>query len=167
MKKLIISSSLLSICLILIQTALFSHIPFFLITADLILVYITFVAINNGSRFAMIIGFLSGLFLDFVSLSPLGLSSFILTFISFFLGKLYGRYNLTHFVFPFLLTLVATFAKFFLLLLLYFLFGSNIKVYSFYGNPFWIELLLNLTFAPILFFTLNRFPKFFKSARDV
>ena len=167
MKKLIISSTILSICLILIQTSLFSHIPFFLITADLLLVYITFVAINNGSRFAMIIGFLSGLFLDFMSLSPLGLSSFILTFISFFLGKLYGRYNLTHFIFPFLLTLIATFAKVFLLILLSFLFGSSIKTYSFYENSFWIELILNLTFAPIIFFTLNRFPSFFKSMRDV
>ena len=167
MKKIIISSSILSISLILIQTSLFSHIPFFLITADLLLVYMTFVAINNGSRFAMIIGFISGVFLDFMSLSPLGLSSFILTFISFFLGKLHGRYNLTHFIFPFLLTLIATFAKFFLLILLYFLFGSTVKTYSFFEPYFWIELLLNLTFAPILFFTLNRFPKFFKSMRDV
>lgn len=87
MKKIAISSSILMLCLSLIQTALFSHIPFFLITADLALVYIVFVAIHNGSRSAMLLGFATGLFLDFMSLSPLGLSSFILTFIAFFFGK--------------------------------------------------------------------------------
>lgn len=163
MKKVIISSTILSLCLVLIQTALFSHIPFFLITADLVLVYMTFVAINNGSSFAMILGFASGLLLDFLSISPLGLSSFILTFLSFFLGKLHGRYNLSHFSFPFILTLVATFTKVLLLILLSFFFGSSIKTYNLYTPPVWIETALNLAFAPLIFFLLNRFPKFFKT----
>ena len=163
MKKIAISSSIIMLCLSLIQTALFSHIPFFLITADLALVYIVFVAIHNGSRSAMLLGFATGLFLDFMSLSPLGLSSFILTFIAFFLGKLYGRYNLNHILFSFVLTLLATFTKAILILLLYFLFGSAIKVYSLYESTFWIELALNLIFAPLLFVILNRFPTFFKS----
>ncbi|MGP1440251.1 MAG: rod shape-determining protein MreD [Treponema sp.] len=163
MKKIVISSSIVALFLILIQTALFSHIPFFLITADLLLIFITFVAINNGSRLAMILGFVSGLLLDFMSIAPFGLSSFILTFIAFFLGKLHGHYNLTHFIFPFILAIIATFAKFLLLLLLHFLFATSIRTYSIYDSVFLIELCLNVLFAPCIFFSLNRFPSFFKS----
>jgi len=163
MKKIAISSSIVALLLVLIQTALFSHIPFFHITADLLLIFIAFVAINNGSRLAMILGFVSGLLLDFMSIAPFGLSSFILTFIAFFLGKLHGHYNLTHFIFPFIIAIVATAIKFFLLLLLHFLFSTSIKTYSIYDSIFLIELALNIVFAPCLFFSLNRFPSFFKS----
>ena len=162
MKKVVISSSVVALFLVLIQTALFSHIPFFHITADLLLIFITFVAINNGSRFAMILGFVSGLLLDFMSISPFGLSSFVLTFIAFFLGKLYGHYNLTHFIFPFILAIVSTMIKFLLILLLHFLFSATIKTYSIYDSVFLIELFLNIFFAPCIFFSLNRFPSFFK-----
>jgi rod shape-determining protein mreD len=163
MQKVAISSSIVAVLLILIQTALISHIPFFLITADLLLIFISFVAINNGSRFAMILGFTSGLLLDFMSISPFGLSSFILTIVAFFLGKLHRHYNLTHFIFPFIIAIVATFIKFLLLLLLHFLFSSSIKIYSIYDSIFLIELALNVAFAPCLFFCLNHFPSFFKS----
>lgn len=163
MKKVAFFSSIVALILVLIQTALFSHIPFFLITADLLLIFITFVAINNGSRLAMILGFASGLLLDFMSIAPFGLSSFILTFIAFFLGKLHGHYNLTHFIFPFILAVVVTITKFLLLLMLHFLFSTSIRTYSIYDSVFLIELALNIVFAPILFFSLNRFPSFFKS----
>ncbi|MGP1438048.1 MAG: rod shape-determining protein MreD [Treponema sp.] len=163
MQKIAISSSIVAVFLILIQTAVFSHIPFFLITADLVLIFISFVAINNGSRLAMILGFFSGLLLDFMSISPFGLSSFVLVFVAFFLGKLYGHYNLTHFIFPFILAVLVTFIKFFLLLLLHVLFSASIKTYSVYDSVFLIELALNIVFAPCLFFSLNRFPSFFKS----
>ena len=163
MQKIAISSSIVAVLLILIQTTLFSHIPFFLITADFLLIFIGFVAINNGSRLAMLLGFASGLLVDFMSISPFGLSSFILTFVAFFLGKLHGHYNLSHFIVPFILSFILTFIKFLLLLLLHFLFGTSIKIYSIYSSVFLIELALNVVFAPCLFFTLNRFPTFFKS----
>lgn len=163
MQKIAISSTIVAVLLILIQTTLFSHIPFFLITADFLLIFIGFVAINNGSRLAMLLGFASGLLVDFMSISPFGLSSFILTFVAFFLGKLHGHYNLSHFIVPFILSFILTFVKFLLLLLLHFLFGTSIKTYSIYSSVFLIELALNVVFAPCLFFTLNRFPTFFKS----
>ena len=167
MNKVLISSIMLSLLLCLIQTSLFSHIPFFLITADLFLVYTTYVAINNGSRFAMLLSFAFGLFLDFMSISPLGLSSFILVFISFFLGQLYGKYDLSHFLVPFVLIIIAMLAKLALLFLLHFLFGSMIRTYNIYEVRFWIEASLNLVFAPILFFVLNKFPTFFKSMSEL
>ena len=163
MQKIAISSSIVAVLLILIQTTLFSHIPFFLITADFLLIFIGFVAINNGSRLAMLLGFVSGLLVDFMSISPFGLSSFILTFVAFFLGKLHGHYNLSHFIVPFILSITLTFIKFLLLLLLHFLFGTSIRIYSIYDSVFLIELVLNVLIAPILFFSLNRFPTFFKS----
>lgn len=163
MQKIAISSSIVAVLLILIQTTLFSHIPFFLITADFLLIFIGFVAINNGSRLAMLLGFASGLLVDFMSISPFGLSSFILTFVAFFLGKLHGHYNLSHFIVPFILSFILTFIKFLLLLLLHFLFGTSIRIYSIYDSVFLIELVLNVLIAPILFFSLNRFPTFFKS----
>lgn len=163
MQKIAISSSIVAVLLILIQTTLFSHIPFFLITADFLLIFIGFVAINNGSRLAMLLGFVSGLLVDFMSISPFGLSSFILTFVAFFLGKLHGHYNLSHFIVPFILSIILTFIKFLLLLLLHFLFSASIRIYSIYDSVFLIELVLNVLIAPILFFSLNRFPTFFKS----
>ena len=167
MNKLLFSSITLSFFLCLIQTSLFAHIPFFLITADLMLVYTTYLAIHNGSRISMFMSFGSGLFLDFMSTSPLGLSSFILVFISFFLGKLHGKYDLNHFVVPFVLAILAMLTKLGLLVLLHFLFGSTIRIYNMYEARFWIEVILNISFAPLLFFALNRFPTFFKSMSEI
>ena len=167
MNKVLISSILLSFSLCLIQTALFSHIPFFLITADLLLVYTTYLAIHNGSRFSMCLSFASGLFLDFMSIAPLGLSSFILVFISFFLGQLHGKYDLNHFIVPFILAILAMLTKLGLLFFLHFLFGSMVRTYNVYEGQFWIETSLNITFAPALFFVLNRFPTLFKGISEV
>jgi len=167
MNKVVLFSSILSLSLCLIQTSLFSHIPFFLITADLLLVYTTYMAIYNGSRFSMCLSFASGLFLDFMSISPLGLSSFILVFISFFLGKLHGRYDLSHFIVPFVLAVISMLAKLGLLFLLNFLFGSMIRTYNIYEGKFLIEVALNLIFAPILFFVLNKFPSAFTTLSEV
>jgi len=62
---------------------------------------------------------------------------------------------------------VATGLKFLLLILLHFLFGSAVKVYNIYDKTFLIELILNVLFAPLIFFVLNRFPSLFKSLGDV
>ena len=167
MNKVLVSSIILSILLVLIQTSLFAHIPFFLITADLLLIYTTYLAIRNGSRFSICLSFASGIFLDFMSISPLGISSFILVFISFFLGKLHGKYDLNHLIVPFVLAILAMVTKLTLLFLLHFLFGSMIRVYNIYETKFWIEVALNFAFAPILFFVLNRFPTFFKTPGEV
>jgi len=167
MNKVLLSSIILSILLALIQTSLFAHIPFFLITADLLLIYTTYLAVHNGSRVSMFLSFASGIFLDFMSISPLGISSFILVFISFFLGKLHGKYDLNHFIVPFVLAILAMLAKLCLLFLLHFLFGSTIRVYNLYEGRFWIEATLNFAFAPVLFFVLNRFPTFFKTPSEL
>lgn len=167
MNKVLFSSIILSFSLCLIQTSLFSHIPFFLITADFLLVYTTYLAIHNGARFSMFLSFASGVFLDFMSISPLGLSSFILVVISFFLGQLHGKYDLNHFLVPFVLAIIAMLAKLGLLVLLHFLFGSTIRTYNVHEGRFWIEVTLNITFAPILFFVLNKFPTFFKTMAEI
>lgn len=162
MIKVIVWTSITAFFIGLLKIAVFSYISFIDITPDFILLIVIYASISNGSRAGMICGFISGLLIDFLSAAPLGLSSFIFVFVGFTAGKLYGMYNLNKIVFPCLLGLLGFLFKVLLLFALNFIFGKNIHIYNIYNINFFLELLLNTVFSPIIFFILNLFPSIFK-----
>lgn len=166
MKRVIISSCLTGFFIVMLQTAVFSHLSFLSVMPDLLILLVLYVSIENGSVQGMIIGFVCGLFLDSLSMAPLGLHSFIFTLSAFISGKLYGQYNLNNFILPCTAAFAATVFKVCLLYILYFLFGKNIKIYSFFSYTFLAEAGLNTAIAPVIFFLLRLFPAFFDSGRN-
>lgn len=162
MKRVILWTSLAAFFIGLLQTAVFSHISFFPMLPDFILLLILYTAVSNGSTAGLICGFICGLFLDFLSAAPIGLHSFIFTLLGFTAGKIYGLYNLNKIVLPCLLGILGFLFNAFLLFVLRFIFGQNIHTYTIFSTDFLIRLAVNAAFTPVLFLFFNLFPSIFK-----
>ncbi|UTC67804.1 MULTISPECIES: rod shape-determining protein MreD [unclassified Treponema] len=163
MRKVILWTSLSVFFITLLQTAVFSHISFFTVLPDLVLLTVIYIAISNGSLSGLICGFIAGLLADFLSASPIGLHSFIFTLTGYIVGKFYGIYNLNKIIFPCVLGGLAFLSKVLLLFILKLLFGQNIHTYNVFSLNFAIESAVNILFAPLVFLFFNLFPQAFKS----
>jgi len=124
---------------------------------DLTLCILVFSAYLNGAMTGQITGFVSGLFLDFLSQAPLGMNAFIRTLAGAFAGALRGSLVLDAIIVPAALCAAATLFKVIALFLLNLLFAGTIPAYSWTSPALWIELLLNAVTAPFLFDFLKSF----------
>ena len=149
MKKVILWTSLSVFFITLLQTAIFSHISFFTVLPDLVLLTVIYIAISNGSLTGLICGFIAGLLADFLSAAPIGLHSFI--------------YNLNKVIFPCILGGLGFVFKVLLLFVLKMLFGQNIHTYNIFSINFAIEAAVNIFFTPFVFLFFNLFPQAFIS----
>ncbi|MDR2481984.1 MAG: rod shape-determining protein MreD [Spirochaetaceae bacterium] len=127
------------------------------IIPDIALCILVFSAYQNGIMTGQVTGFFSGLFLDFISQSPLGFNLFIRTVIGALAGLLCGNFILDTVFFPIVLCTAATLLKAFIIFLLHFLFSDTINAYSWTSPVLWIEIALNAAIAPFLFSFLKKF----------
>ncbi len=160
MRKVVLWTALSIFFIVLIQTAVFSHITIFKFRPEIVLLIISFIAISNGSITGMICGFIGGFILDFLSLAPMGLHAFIFTLQAYIIGKFRGLYNINKFFFPCFLGLSSFLFKVLLLFVLNFIFGNNIH-YHIFNIEFLIQLAINTFLTPFVFFILNLFPSAF------
>ncbi len=161
MKKVIFWTSFTVFFLVLLKTAVFSHLHFFGIHLDVILFIVVYVSILNGSLLGMLCAFIAGLFLDFLSIAPIGLHSFIFTLTAYIIGKFQGVYNINKFLFPSFLGFISFLFNVLLLFVLSFIFGKNIHTYDIFNIQFLIKLFANTLICPLIFFILNLFPDAF------
>ena len=147
-----------SLSFLIIETALLSNISFLPVVPDLALLILLYVSFYNGSISGEVNGFFSGLILDFLSISPLGLNSLLRTIIGFIVGCFKDFINVDTVFFPAVLAAIATFMKALLLVIVSFFFGGKIAVYHFTESIFWIELCMNTVLAPMMFAFLRLFP---------
>jgi rod shape-determining protein MreD len=154
-RKPVIKKWLFSLFLILIaallQSTLFFRLSIRYAVPDITLIILVYVSYANGRHVGQITGFLGGILLDFISLSPLGLNIFVRTVIGFLTGLLSGVFFLDAFFLPMVLCAGATFLKAGILVVLSLLFSGAIPAYNFSVAAFWIELALNTVLAPFLF----------------
>jgi rod shape-determining protein MreD len=162
MVKIVGFSTLFAVVAMLLESALQIYIPIIRITPELAMCIIIFSAAGYGVMAGQLTGFLSGLCLDFLSASPLGVHMFVFTIIGAAAGLLRGNFVLDAFFFPMLLGGGATLLKALLLSFLNVLFMGNIVVYSYITPPLWIELLLNMVCAPFVFALLKITGKFLR-----
>ena len=141
----------------LLQSVLLYRIRIYGAVPDLSLGVLVFSAYVNGTMSGQITGFFSGLFYDFLSVSPMGLHTFIRTVVGALGGLLRGMFFLDKVVLPMLLCASATVLKALLLLALHFFFSEIVPAYSLSSPVFWVELLLNTLTAPFLFGFLKLF----------
>ncbi|MDR2143529.1 MAG: rod shape-determining protein MreD [Treponema sp.] len=166
MAKNVVWATVFIITAALIQSTLLSLLTDQHITPDLTLGILVYSSYVNGTMTGQITGFFSGIFLDFLSASPLGLNTFIRTVVGALAGLIKGTFFLDAVVLPMALCATATFVRAFMLFLLRLLFGSAIEAFSFVEPVFWIELCLNTFTAPLLFGFLNQFKPLLVAGRE-
>jgi rod shape-determining protein MreD len=146
-----------SLAAALLQSTLFRRIAPYHITPDLTLGILVYSAYVNGVMTGQVTGFFSGLLLDFISASPLGLNALIRTIMGALTGLLRGTFFLDTVFLPMILCAAATLCKVLMFFLLHLLLAGAIPRYSLSAPALWVELLLNTLSAPFLFGLLKRF----------
>jgi len=152
----IIWTIVFSIVAALLQSTVIAKIAFLNVIPDIALCVLVFSAYVNGTMTGQISGFLSGLFIDFLSMAPLGMSSLIRTLIGALVGLFKDSLFLGYVIMPIILCTVATLLKILMMFVLH-LIIKEIPVISLSDLRLWIELGLNALCAPLLFLLLRNF----------
>lgn len=122
---------------------------------DLALCILVFLAYVNGVMIGQTTGFFSGLLLDFLSSSPLGLNALVRTLSGALIGFIKDTFYLDIFFLPMALCAGATLLKAGLFFLLHLVFPETVPSYSFVSLTLWIEVAFNTLLAPVLFALLK------------
>lgn len=165
MSRVVIWSSLTVLFFALFEAAILSNLVFMPAVPDLVLLVVVYVSFMNTSMVGSTVGFISGLLLDFLSASPVGLNAFTKSVTGFVAGKISGSFNLNKVFIPALMGFSATVLKALLTWILTLFFGSEILVYKLTGMTLWLEILLNTLCAPVVFALLGLFPSIFIAAK--
>lgn len=161
MGKIIVWTGITVLFFALIESVILSNIVFLPVTPDLVLLIVVYVSFMNSPVTGITSGFISGLVLDFLSASPIGLNAFVKTITCFVVGKFSGSFNPNRFLIPALMGFCSTIFKAFMTWVLSFFFGSNILIYKLSDNVFWFEILANTICAPLVFSLLGFFTALF------
>ena len=156
MIRCIIWTVIFSIIAGILQSTLIAKIAFLNVIPDLALCIVVFSAYINGTMTGQVSGFFSGLLLDFLSASPLGLNCLVRTLIGAITGLFKGAFFLDIIFMPVILCAGATLIKAVILLLLNLIFPATVPAYSFLSSTLWIEIGLNSLSAPLLFLLLKQ-----------
>ncbi|MDR3337331.1 MAG: rod shape-determining protein MreD [Treponema sp.] len=157
MTKNVIWATVFSIVAGLLQSTLLSRLALYHAVPDLALGILVFTAYSNGTMTGQLTGFSSGLLLDFLSASPLGLNALVRTLVGAVTGLLNGIFILDAVFLPMVLCAGATIAKAMLYFVLNVMFSGTVPSYAFFEPTLWVELLLNTISAPFLFGLLKLF----------
>ena len=143
----------------LIQAAILSNMTFLPAVPDLCLICVLYFSLHNGKLFGETNGFVSGLFLDFLSAGPLGLNCLMRTIIGYIGGLFSKTINTEGFFIPVLLGACATILKMFITWILSILFPNSIIAYNPFTVLFVFEIAINSLLSPIIFKILGLFSK--------
>ena len=160
MGKSIFVSTIILLCTAIFEAAIVSNLTLLPAAPDFLMLCVLFFSLHNGKLAGEITGFISGLFLDFLSSAPFGLNCLLRTTLGYTTGLFAKSLNTEGVIVPAIQGFIASIYKCLFLLLLSFLYPSKITVYSIFEIETLIEILLNTIFAPIVF----SFLKFFRNS---
>jgi rod shape-determining protein MreD len=153
----VIWTIVISIAAAILQSTLIAKIAFLNVIPDLALCVLVFSAYVNGTMTGQVSGFLSGLFIDFLSGAPIGMNALIRTIIGALAGLFKDSLFLGYVIMPIILCAIATAIKALIMFALHLIMGSAVPAYSLTSLVLWIELGLNALCAPLLFLLLRIF----------
>lgn len=159
MLRYFLSSSLILLCMSLLENAVLANLTFLPVIPDLSLLCVIFFAIHNGTFYGETSGFISGLMLDFLSAGPFGINCLFRTLIGYILGLFNKVINTEGFFVPLVLGFSATILKAVLLLLISVLYPNALLTFNPFSWTFLFELIFNTILAPFIFMFLNLFKK--------
>ncbi len=151
MVKVFSVSTLILLIFAMVETAILSNLSFLPAVPDLVLLASLYIVMMNGKTAGVILGFVSGLILDFITGCPFGYNCLLRTLICYFAGFFNKNLNLAVFFIPFLIGLCGTFAKVFITWLISLFYPNTVVTYSMISVSFFTELLLNSVLAPMIF----------------
>jgi rod shape-determining protein MreD len=167
MGKNVMWASAFSLAAALLQSTLLFRLAVYHAVPDIALGILVFSAYNNGAMTGQLTGFFSGLMLDFLSASPLGLNALVRTIVGASVGMIKGVFFLDTLLLPMALCGGATLAKALFFWLLRLLVGAAVPAYSALSPLLWTELALNAALAPFLFGLLKLFSSLLIEGREL
>lgn len=153
--KLTLVSILVLFLALLVQSTLFNVIAIAGIKPDITLMVVIFLGFRKGSVPGQISGFFTGLFEDFVSLSPPGFNALVKTTIGYCYGLLVGGFIIDAVVIPVVFLACGTLIKAILSWLIVLIFSLPQNGVAVFSVKFLIELLYNCALAPFVFALLK------------
>ena len=102
MVKVFSVSTLILLIFAMVETAILSNLSFLPAVPDLVLLASLYIVMMNGKTAGVILGFVSGLILDFITGCPFGYNCLLRTLICYFAGFFNKNLNLAGFFIPFL-----------------------------------------------------------------
>lgn len=139
---------------ILQSTLLESLIPMNIVP-DIALIMLAAAAWRYGSLSGEISGFLIGLCFDVLSLAPLGFHAFLFGLIGYLFGRMQDNIAPGPVFFPVVAAFIATLIKYGGSYFLSLIFGLNSGALRYFSLDAVWELLVNILFAPLVFFLVS------------
>lgn len=152
-------SALILFCTAIVESAILSNITILPAVPDFLLLCVLYISIHNGKLMGESTGFISGLFLDFMTGTPFGLNSLIRTIIGYAGGFFNKTLNTNGIFIPSVLGLSATVIKALLLLFVNVLYPNYVSAFNPFSWVFLFELIANTLLAPVVFRFLSLFEK--------
>ena len=150
-------SVLILLCVVVLETAILSNMLFLPAVPDVLLIVSLYLSLHNGKVFGVSSGFVSGLFLDFLSVSPFGLHCLLRTIIGYVMGIFNKTLNMNGIFLPILIGFVVTLMKVLLVFIISVFFPDSVVPYSLLSKAFLFELCANSILTPLVFKFLSLF----------
>ncbi len=159
MIKSLLISTLFLFAATIIESSILSNISFLLVVPDLVLICCIYFSLLNGKLYGEVSGFISGLFLDFITGVPFGFNCVFRTLIGYITGLFSNTIIISGLVIPMASVGIATLTKKLLIFLISLFFPKlSLNVYSIISYEFLFEFCANIILAPVVF----KFLSFFK-----
>lgn len=161
MSKSILFSTIVLLCATVIESSILSNINFLFVVPDLVLMCSIYFGLLNGKIAGETTGFISGLFMDFITGLPMGFNCIYRTIIGYICGLFSNTIIISGIVMPVLAVGIGTIAKA-LLIDIIALFYPNVNVYitGLISYEFLFEFIENIILAPFIFHFLGYFKKY-------
>lgn len=164
MVKSLLISTLFLFAATIIESSILSNISFLLVVPDLVLICCIYFSLLNGKLYGEVSGFISGLFLDFITGVPMGFNCIIRTIIGYITGLFSNTIIISGLVIPMASVGIATLTKKLLIFLISLFFPKlSLNVYSIISYEFLFEFCANIILAPVVF----KFLSFFKQQLSI
>lgn len=155
MRNKLLISIILVLVLILIQSTVLHYISPDMILPDLSMIVVLLYASRKGVMEGQVLGFISGLAEDFLTVSPPGFNALIKTILGFMAGILKNKLIFDPVLFPVLFIFLATLLKYVLAYVTAYVFLDSDSFSSLFNNRQLLEILLNSLLAPLVYFLLK------------
>ncbi|MDD5929102.1 MAG: rod shape-determining protein MreD [Spirochaetales bacterium] len=161
MAKSILISTIILLCTTVIESSLLSNISFLYVIPDLVLMCSIYFSLLNGRTIGQINGFISGVFLDFVTGLPFGFNCLYRTIIGYLFGLFSKNLIISGLLIPVVSVGIGTIAKTIFIQLIN-VFFPNVSIYvtGLISYNFLFEFIENIILAPVIFKFLSFFKKY-------
>ena len=161
MTRSVLLSSFILLCVTVIESSILSNISVLYVVPDIVLICTIYFSLLNGKSLGVTNGFISGLFMDFITGVPLGFNCLYRTLLGYIFGLFSNTIIISGLMVPMMSVGLGTLAKA-ILVNLTALFFPNVNVYvtGIISYQLLFEFIENVLLAPFIFKFLGFFRKY-------